>query len=238
MRPLRYRRLTALAFALPLGFAGAAFAQSVITSETTVTTLTSSANPAKADGSITLTASVVTTGGTGVPGGSIQFRDLSTMKVLGWTPVDKPSITVSQLASGRHEIRAEYTGTDSFLPLILQPSQSEPLLQSVQVTPQLKLSASPNPSAPGQVVTLTAVVSSKAGKPRGAVSFSDGGAVIAAHVTLDSSGTASFTTSALADGARTLVVTYEGDDAHAAATSKPLFQDVNAEHALLLRSGM
>jgi hypothetical protein len=158
--------------------------------------------------------------------------------VLGWTPVDKPSITVSNLSSGRHEIRAEYTGTDSYLPLILQPSYSEPLVQSVHVLPKVKLSSSPNPSAPGQVVTLTAVVTSKAGKPRGAVSFSDGRTVIAAHVALDSNGTASFTTSALGDGARTLVVAYEGDDEHAATASKPVFQDVSAEHAMLLRGGM
>jgi hypothetical protein len=70
------------------------------------------------------------------------------------------------------------------------------------------------------------------------VTFSDGRSVIAAHVALDRSGTASFTTSALTDGPRNIVAEYEGDGEHAAAVSRELVQDVGARrirHTMLFR---
>jgi hypothetical protein len=106
------------------------------------------------------------------------------------------------------------------------------------VTPDVVLSSSQNPSAPGQLVTLTAVVTCEAGPPKGTVTFSDGGSVIAAHVALDRGGAASFTTSALIDGPRAIVAVYEGDDAHALAVSPRLVQDVGAvriHHTTLFR---
>jgi hypothetical protein len=207
-----------LAIALPVSFAGAASAQSVITSESTVITLTSAANPV-VDGSVTLTAKVATTAGSGVPDGSIAFRDMTTMRLLAWTKVDKPTVTVANLSAGRHEIRADYTGTDSYLPLIVQPSQSALLVQTVLVTPQVTLSSSQQGTAPDQTVTLTATVTAKLAVPTGTVTFRDGSALLAAHVALDARGRASFTTSALAD-CRDVTATYEGDAGHTVAAAK------------------
>lgn len=225
-------------FALLLSSAGAAFAQSVVLAEPTIVTLTSSENPAGPDGSVTFTASVMTQQGGGVPGGTIQFIDETTMAVLGWADVAAPSITVSRLTPGRHPIRADYSGTTDFLPLVVQPSQSALLTQTVLATPDVILSSSQNPSAPGQLVTLTAMVTCDAGPPKGTVTFSDGSSVIAAHVALDRSGAASFTTSALTDGTRTIVAQYEGDGEHATAVSQQLVQDVGAariRHTMLFR---
>jgi hypothetical protein len=218
MRRFNGRNCTiALAMALSFGGAGGASAQSVITSETTVTTLTSSADPA-VEGRITLTASVATTHGTGVPDGNIAFRDMTTMRLLAWTKVDQPTVTVANLSAGRHELRADYTGTDAHLPLIVQPSQSALLVQTVQVTPQLTLSASQDVGVPGATVTLVAMVSSKLGNPTGTVTFRDGSTVLAAHVGLDARGRASFTTSALAE-CHHVTATYEGDAGHAAVAA-------------------
>jgi hypothetical protein len=227
--PLLCNALTALlavflAVVLALLSVEAASAQSTVIDEPTSVTLMSSANPA--GGGITLTALVMTAEGGGVPGGTIQFVDETTMAVLGWADVATPSITVNNLATGRHLIRAEYSGTTEFQPMVVQPSQSEVLTQVELVTPDVFVSSSQNPSVPGQIVTLTAMVTSHIGTPRGTVTFSDGRSVIAAHVGLDRSGTASFTTSALNDGTRGIVALYEGDGEHAAAASPRLVQDV------------
>jgi hypothetical protein len=217
--------------------AGAAFAQEVVTAEIAVVTLRSSENPAGGD-SLTFTASVATMSGGGVPGGTIQFIDESTMTVLGWADVAAPSITVGRLTPGRHLIRADYSGTADFLPLVVQAGQSALLTQTVLATPDITLSSSQNPSEPGELVTLTAVVTCTAGTPKGAVTFNDAKSVIASHVALDRDGIASFTTSALADGNSTIVAIYEGDGEHASAVSEPFVQDVGAariHHTMLVR---
>jgi hypothetical protein len=219
----------ALAVLLALLSAEAAFAQSIIIDEPTAVTLQTSANPVGVGGSITLTASVTTTQGGGVPGGTIQFIDETTLAVLGWADAATPSITVDNLTAGRHLIRADYSGTADFLPLVMQPSQSELLPLTIQVLPDVTLSASPNPCRPGQLVTLTAMVTSKIGTPKGTVTFSDGRSVIAAHVWLDHGGTASYTTIAQTEGPRGAVVaTYEGDGEHASAVSHGVVHDVAA----------
>jgi hypothetical protein len=212
---------------LTLSSAGAA-AQSAVIDEPTVVTLASSADSGGTIGGVTLTASVTTRQGGAVPGGTIQFIDETTMAVLGWAGVAMPSITVSHLTTGLHLIRADYSGTADFLPLVIQPGQSALLAQRVLVTSEVAISSSQNPSMPGQLVTLTAIVTSGGGTPKGMVTFSDGSSVIAAHVGLDRRGAASFATSALADGPRAIVATYEGDGEHASAVSPPLPQDVGA----------
>jgi hypothetical protein len=209
------------AIALPAWFAGAASAQSVIASEDTVVTLTSSANPA-VDGSVTFTASVTTSQGTAVPDGHIAFRDMTTLRLLAWTPVSNPSVTIADLSPGQHLIRADYSGTDSFLPLVVQPSQSAPLVETVRAKPEVTLSSSQDDGALGQAVTLTVRVSSKFGTPTGTVTFRDGNSVLAAYVALDARGVASFTTSALCVGAHAVVAEYDGNVDHARAVSQRL----------------
>jgi hypothetical protein len=215
----------ALAVVFALLSADAACAQSMIIEVPTIVTLASSANPVGAGNSITLTGLVTTARGAGVPGGTIQFIDETTMVVLGWADVATPSITVNNLSAGRHLIRADYSGTSEYLPLVFQPSQSASLTLTMLVTPDVTVSSSPNPGGSGQLVTLTAMVTSKIGTPKGTVTFSDGRSVIAAHVGLDHGGIASFTTTALTDGLRAIVAVYEGDGEHASAVSKRLILD-------------
>jgi hypothetical protein len=210
-----------LPFAVLLLIAGSAAgrAQSVILSETTLVTLTSSTHTVAAGQKVRLTASVTTPQGGAVPGGTVQFIDLSTLKVLGWADAARPTIEVSDLPPGRRAIRADYSGTDAFLPLVVQPSQSPPLQLMVQAVPQLVLASSHNPSRPGELVTLTVKLSAPSAIPTGRVTFSAGDAVIAADVALDSLGIASFITSALPEGRCPIKVAYHGDAIHAPVTS-------------------
>jgi hypothetical protein len=198
-------------------------AQSIIASDLTRTTLASSIDSA---GRITLTATVVTERGGGVPGGTVRFVDETNLTLLGWADVASPSVTVDHLSEGLHRFRASYGGTADFLPVMVQPSQSTILVHTTRAAPGVLVSSSDNPSASGAVVTLTATITGRGGIPKGAVTFRDGDHVLAAHVGLDRAGAASFTTSALADGARKITAEYEGDAMHASAASSALVQDV------------
>lgn len=205
--------------------AASASAQSIIQSERTITTLAEAASP---DGTAVLTATVKTEQGMGVPGGMIRFIDDTTLIVLGWTDPAHPSITIAPLRPGMHRIYAAYSGTADFLPAMIQPSRSDFLMRNVRALPDAAVISSRNPSAPGDMVTLTAVIGGPGTRPQGTVSFRDGDEIIAAHVSLDRAGTASFTTSALADGLRAITVEYEGDAAHGPVTSPRFAQDVSA----------
>jgi hypothetical protein len=200
-------------------------AQSIIQSERTVTTLATNADR---NGATVLTAAVTTERGAGVPGGMIRFIDDTTLGVLGWTDTAHPSVTIAPLSPGMHRIYAAYSGTADFLPAMFQPSRSDFLLHKVRALPNAAVTSSLNPSAPGDMVTLTAVIGRDGDTPQGKVSFRDGNEIIAAHMSLDRFGTASFTTSALADGLRAITVEYEGDAVHAPVVSPRFAQDVSA----------
>ncbi|MGM4999628.1 MULTISPECIES: Ig-like domain-containing protein [unclassified Tardiphaga] len=198
-------------------------AQSIIHSEQTRTTLASSID---ATGRTTLTASVTSERGGGVPGGIVRFVDETTLTVLGWVDVAHPSLVVERLPPGPHRFRADYMGTSNYLPVVVQPSQSAVVVEIIRGTPAVAVSSSENPCPSGAVVTLTAAIASGDGVPKGAVTFRDGEQILAAHVGLDRAGMASFTTSALADGARWITAEYEGDAVHAPAASARLTVDV------------
>ena len=107
-------------------------------------------------------------------------------------------------------------------------------------TPTVTLASSPNASAFGQVVTLTATVAGPSGgptQPTGSVSFYDGctstgagvqpGTLLGGPVAL-ASGSASFTTSALAGGSHALCAAFISADANfSSGTSAVLTQVVN-----------
>jgi len=91
--------------------------------------------------------------------------------------------------------------------------------------------ASSNTRAPyGQPITFKATVTSSNGNiPTGTVNFDDGSTILGSG-TLNSSGIAFFTTSALTEGAQTIVAAYLGDSNDPAANSAPLNQVVNPAH--------
>ena len=77
------------------------------------------------------------------------------------------------------------------------------------------VSSSLNPSNLGQSVTFTATVTSSSGPsfgtPSGTVQFKDGGTNLGPAATLNGSGVAQFTTSALTAGSHTITADYSGD---------------------------
>lgn len=207
--------LATVLFAVLLASAPAT-AQTEFLTETTTTGLTVTRDPA-VTGRITLTAVIASDFGGAVAEGRVAFYDLSGGRVLGWTNAAQPILTVDGLSPGRHLIRADYSGVSSLLPMVVLPSQSSELAVDVLARPMVTLTTDGGAVAPGELVTLAVNVRGSIGVPGGAVTFRDGDRVIAAHVPLNSAGSASFTTSALPEGVRTLVAAYEGDDHYAPA---------------------
>jgi hypothetical protein len=192
----------------------------------TSTTLASSANPSVAGQPVTYTATV-----SPVPdGGTVAFTDGgAAIGGCGAQPVDTSTGTavcqVTYAGSGSHSITAGYSGDALFA-----PGTSAALTQTVsQASTATTVTSSANPSVSGQSVTFTATVSPVspgAGTPTGTVTFSDGGTLLGAEG-LNGSGTATFTTTALAAGDHEITAAYGGDANFAASTSAALTQTVS-----------
>jgi len=196
-------------------------AQAEVVSTETATTLQISAERSAPGAAVTLTANIealrAAAAHAAVPGGLVDFYDETTARSLGRADVADPSITVSNLAPGVHEIRAYYRGTTDFMPAILQPSTSQSIMLHVLFTPGFQLSVA---YSGGGAVDLAAVVSGGGpSAPRGGVTFRDGDSLLAAGVQLDSSGRARFMTSALTAGSHVFVAEYSGDAVYAPATA-------------------
>ncbi len=188
----------------------------------TTTAITSSGSPAIFGQPVTFTATVSPVApGAGTPTGSVSF--LHGPLLLGpvvLNALGQASFTTNTLPVGNNPIAAVYVGdarenssTSALLTQTIVPAAS-----STAVT------AAPNVSTFGRVVTLTATVKTLApssGTPTGSVTFTvDGNPVGAAH--LNPTGQATLTTSALAAGSHTITALYGGNPNVLASASNPL----------------
>jgi hypothetical protein len=196
----------------------------VVKQNTTATMLSSSAASITYGQSVTITAAVsLTSAGAGMPGGNVVFMDGS--MVLGTVALNGSGmamLTMSNLGVGGHMITATYVGDTNDM-----GSSSAALSMNVsQRATTTTLASSANPATFGQNVTFTATVANGgAGGLAGSVVFMDGSTVLAT-VSLNSSGSASFTLSTLAAGSHTITATYSGD-ANDSGSSASMSQVVN-----------
>lgn len=198
----------------------------VVSQAATATALaTSDADPTVGQ-SITLTATVSSANGLS-PTGTVTFTDGST--ILGTATLDASEVatlTLSSLAPGTHAIVASYAGdTDNV------GSSSVPLAETVaQIATVTTLASDANPLRAGATLHLTATVAVAPGAAAdgaltGQVTFSDGATTLGV-ATLDGSGHATLSTSALAVGDHTLTATYGGATNYATSTSAGFTQKV------------
>lgn len=141
----------------------------------------------------------------------------------------KASFSTASLALGSHNLTAEYSG-DGAQDASTSPAVSHTVNQGATTT---ALVVAPNPSTPGQAVTLTATVgvtAPAAGTPSGSVTFKDGGVALGSAVPLDGTGQAQFGTAALALGGHALSAEYSGSTNFAGSVSPAVSQAVN-KHA-------
>ena len=198
-----------------------------VNSQATTTSLTASPNPVATGQTLTLTAAVQGTGST-APGGTISFLSGSTL--LGTAALNSSGVatlTNSSLGAGNYSLTAQYSGNASFL-------SSTSAAVSVTVSSQAtttSLTASPNPVATGQTLTLTAAVQGTGiTVPTGGVSFMSGSTLLGT-APLNSSGVATLTTTSLAAGTYSLTALYSGNASFLSSTSAAVSVTVNAQAA-------
>jgi autotransporter-associated beta strand protein len=187
--------------------------------DATTTTINSATNPSVSGQSVTFTATVtVTSPGSGAPTGIVTFKDGSTILGTGTLNAsEQATFTTTGLSAASHSITAVYSGDANFT-----TSTSSTLSQIVNHdSTATAVSSSNNPVISGQSVTLTATVTANSpgsGIPTGTVNFLDGSTTLGTG-TLNGSGQATFTTSALSTGSHSITAVYAGDDNYAGSTS-------------------
>src|SRR5437867_1062300 len=192
----------------------------------TTTSLASTPNPSVTGQAVTLNATVSPVApATGVPTGTVTFKDGATVLGTATLVNGSASLSVSTLAIGSHSLTAVYSGSAAFA-----GSTSAAVTQTVNsgaTATSTSLTSTPNPSTVGQAVTLSSTVTSAAGVPTGTVTFRDGATVLGT-VTLVN-GSASLVTSALTVGTHPLTATYNGSAAFAVSTSPNVHKAVDAQ---------
>src|SRR3989454_480188 len=192
----------------------------------TSTSLTSTPNPSTTGQAVTLTATVSPVPpATGVPTGTVTFRDgansLSTVTLVNGSA----SLTISTLVVGSHSLTAVYSGSATFA-TSTSPTVNQVVNAPAAAATSTTINSTPNPSSLGQTVTLSATVTSGAGVPTGTVTFRDGATTLGT-VTLVN-GSASLNVTTLAVGSHSLTAAFNGNATFAASTSAVRTQTVNA----------
>lgn len=161
---------------------------------------------------VTFTATVLPqTGVATIPTGTVNFNNGAT--TIGSATVNGSGVatfTTSSLAAGSYVVTAAYAGDTNF-----NTSNSNAAFVTVAsaAVPTVTLTASPTSTTAGQSVTLTATVTPPGGgaAPTGTIIFKNGVAPISSAISLDGSGTATFSTASLPAGNNTLFATYSGN---------------------------
>jgi hypothetical protein len=172
------------------------------------------------------------------PTGTVTFYDgatvLGTGTLSSWSGgsetgcTGQVQFTTSSLVAGTHAITTSYNGDTNF-----SGSTSPQWTQTVNPVSTLSttttLTSSVNPSVYGQSMTFTATVTPKTGgrgTPTGTVTFYYDGSTYTG--TLDASGSATFSTSALSVGNHSITAVYGGNANYKGSTSAKLTQKVKA----------
>jgi hypothetical protein len=204
----------------------------------TSTALTSSPDPSVVGQAVSLAATVTSKRRT--PTGIVTFYRCPSLSnctapgLLGSAPLSAGRATFSTtgLPSGTTYVEASFGG----IPGLLGSSASTELRQVVvsPVKTTTVLTSSPDPSAPGQAVTLNATVDPYGGqgRPGGTVSFyagtSAGTHALLGTAALNGNAQALIATPGLPAGTDSFFAVYDGSASYVASTSSPITQHVIA----------
>jgi hypothetical protein len=187
----------------------------VVQKANTSVALISSANPSNFDQSVTFTATVSSVA-SGTPTGTMTL--LSGTNPLGSSALNASGVailSITTLPVGADSITAVYSGDANF-----STSTSTALSQVVdKASTSTALSSNPTAANLNQAVTFTATVTpGTSGSPTGMATFLDGTTPLGTSA-LNSSGVATFSTSALAAGSHNITATYNGDGNYNSSSS-------------------
>jgi hypothetical protein len=175
----------------------------------TTTTITSSTGQSAFGSTVTFTATVSAADST--PTTKVLFKDGNTVLANVDLVNGKATYTTSALSVGQHVISAIYRGEGG--PNTTHIPAVGTVTQKIQGTTSTVVTGNPSSSVFGQTVTMSATVSALvpgAGIPVGTVTFMDGAKVLASGIALDSTGHASFSTSALNVARHTITASFTG----------------------------
>jgi hypothetical protein len=188
----------------------------------TTTVLGTSANPSPKGNSLTLTATVSSTGATPPNGGTVTFLDNGVPFAMAGVTAGVATTNTSSLTVGNHTLTAQFGGVAGYA-----ASTSNPVLQIIsKAASSTAVTSSLNPSNYGQPVTFFATVTATTGgTPTGSVTFSEGMTTYST-ATLNAMGVATWSTVSLAGGSHTITATYLGSGNHAVSSGN-MVQVVN-----------
>jgi hypothetical protein len=201
-------------------------AVSQVVLQASTTTLTSSPNPSVYGQSVTFTATVAHSSGTGTPTGTVNFMEGTTTLGTGTLSSGVATFSTSSLAVGTDSITAVYSGDTTY-----GTSTSTAVSQVVNMASSTTtLVSSLNPSTSGALVTFTATVaavSPGSGTPTGTVNFLENGTQIGTGTL--SAGVATFGTTTLtaAGSPYSITADYLGDTNFTTSTSSAVSQVVS-----------
>jgi hypothetical protein len=140
---------------------------------------------------------------------------------------DHGTVTLQDDGSFIYGPVAGYVGADSFTYRVRDvdgaTSPAATVSLNVAAATDTALTATPNPSRPGQLVTFTATATAHGtAMTAGTVTFRDGATTLAADVAVDDEGRATFTTSTLADGTHRVTAAFRPVEAFGPSSSDPL----------------
>jgi ELWxxDGT repeat protein len=192
------------------------------------TVLTAFPNPAVLGQVVTFTVIVRAVPlGSGTPTGTVTFLDGT--KTLGSLTLDstaRATFSTASLSRGNHAINVNYSGDGKFL-ASSDTNFGEAVQQDATTT---TVTASANPAVVGTTVTFTATLQANSpggGIPTGTVTFLDITTTLGTG-TLNASGKATFTTSALALGTHAISANYGGDNNFLASASATLAETIKS----------
>jgi hypothetical protein len=183
----------------------------------TTTALSATPDPSVLGQPVTLTATVsAVPPGSGTPTGTVSFFDGATLLGTATLSGGVATFTTSALSVGSHAFTAVYGGDSDFA----GSTSPVDITTTTQAATSTNLTAAPDPSSFGQLVTLTATVTAVppgSGIPTGTADFFDGATLLGTGTL--SGGVATFTSSALAVGSHSLTAVYSGDSNLTGSTS-------------------
>ncbi|MEV6318559.1 Ig-like domain-containing protein [Streptomyces sp. NPDC051776] len=206
----------------------------------TTTTVTSDPDPTAFGQPVTFTAQVTPMApGAGTPTGTVTFT-ISGGGGTATVPVAADStaqLTLDSLPAGSYSVTAAYNGDDEFT-----ASTGSGVHAVNRAATTTTVSGTPDPSAVGQPVTVSATVSPVgpgAGTPTGTVTFTISGTGGGTFTeTLDAAGNAQLITSTLGLGSHTITAAYNGDTDHLSSTGSDTHSvEVEPSNTTTLTSG-
>ncbi len=174
-----------------------------------------SPNPATSGQSVTMTATVSSSGAT--PTGTVTFLDGSTTLTTATLSSGVATFSTSSLSVGTHNITASYGGSSTIAASTSAAASLVVNTTSSKAASTTALSLSANPITVGSSVRFTATVTGSGTTPTGTVQFASDGAIVgSASLSL---GAAAFSISSLAAGTHNITASYSGDGNYLASSA-------------------